>query len=107
MTTHASAYARGSRPNTRTSGCSSDWPTNSAPTARRTRCRASSAGLTSYRGFYAQVQYTILPDKLFGADILRGGKLSFQVECFDKGNYFRDHNDHTAIFGRVELAWEF
>ena len=42
MTTHASAYARGSRPNTRTSGCSSDWPTNSAPTARRTRCRAGS-----------------------------------------------------------------
>ena len=29
------------------------------------------------------------------------------VECFDKGNYFMDHNDHTAIFGRVELAWEF
>ena len=61
----------------------------------------------SYRGLYAQVQYTLHPDKLFGADILRGGKLSFQVECFDKGNYFRDHNDHTAIFGRVELAWEF
>ena len=61
----------------------------------------------SYRGFYAQVQYTIHPDKLFGADILKGGKQSFQIECFDKGNYFRDNNDHTALFGRIELAWEF
>ena len=61
----------------------------------------------SCRGLYAQVKYTIHPDKLFGADILRGGKLSFQVECFDKGNYFRDHNDHTAIFGRIELVWKF
>ena len=61
----------------------------------------------SYRGFYAQVQYTIHPDKLFGADILKGGKLSFLAECFDKGNYFRGNNDHTAIFGRIELVWEF
>ncbi|MCR5413551.1 MAG: hypothetical protein K6F50_02330 [Kiritimatiellae bacterium] len=61
----------------------------------------------SYRGLYAQLKYEISPAKLLGFDILKGGKISFQVECFDKGDWFNDGADHTAIFGRMELAWKF
>lgn len=61
----------------------------------------------SFRGTYAQVKYTVKPAKLFGADILRGGQISFQGEYFGKGDYFRDGSDNAAFFGRVELAWNF
>ena len=50
---------------------------------------------------------TVKPAKLFGADILKGGKISFQGEYFGKGDYFDDGSDHAALFGRVELAWNF
>ncbi len=61
----------------------------------------------SYRGFYAQLKYELSPAKLFGADILKGGSVAFQLECFDKGDYFKDGSDHAAIFGRMELKWKF
>ena len=61
----------------------------------------------TFRGTYAQVKYEIKPAKLFGADILKGGKIAFQGEYFGKGDYFRDGSDNAAFFGRVELAWNF
>ena len=61
----------------------------------------------SYRGLYVQVKYEIHPEKLFGIDLLKGGKISFQGEYFGKGDYFRDGCDHSAVFGRAELAWKF
>ena len=61
----------------------------------------------TFRGTYAQVKYTVSPAKLLGADILKGGKISFQGEYFGKGDYFKDGSDHAALFGRVELAWNF
>ena len=70
-----------------------------------TAVREDDAG--TFRGTYAQVKYTVSPAKLFGADILHGGKLAFQGEYFGKGDYFRDGSDHAALFARVELAWNF
>ena len=61
----------------------------------------------SFRGLYVQVKYEIHPEKLFGIDLLKGGKISFQGEYFGKGDYFRDGCDHSAVFGRAELAWKF
>ena len=61
----------------------------------------------SYRGLYVQVKYEIHPEKLFGIDLLKGGKISFHGEYFGKGDYFRDGCDHSAVFGRAELAWKF
>lgn len=60
-----------------------------------------------FRGAYAQVKYEVKLAKLLGADLLRGGKLAFQGEYFGKGDYFKDGADHPALFGRVELAWNF
>ena len=70
-----------------------------------TAVREDDAG--RFRGTYAQVKYTVKPDRLFGADILKGGKISFLGEYFGKGDYFDDGSDHAALFGRVELAWNF
>ncbi|MCR5752276.1 MAG: hypothetical protein K6G91_09950 [Kiritimatiellae bacterium] len=61
----------------------------------------------TYRGLYAQVKYEIHPDRLFGVDLLNGGKLAFQGEYFGKGDYFKGGSRHSALFGRVELAWKF
>lgn len=61
----------------------------------------------SYRGLYAQIKYEIHPDRLFGNDLLKGGRLSFLTEYFGKGDYFKDGCDHSAIFTRVELVWKF
>jgi len=61
----------------------------------------------TFRGGYGQIKYEIKPAKLFGADILKGGKLAFQGEYFSKGDYFDDDSRHGAFFGRAELAWNF
>lgn len=61
----------------------------------------------SFRGTYAQIKYEIKPAKLFGVDLLRGGKFAVQGEYFGKGNYFKDGQDNAAFFVRAELAWDF
>ena len=61
----------------------------------------------TYRGTFAQVKYEIKPGKLFGVDWLNGGKLAFTGEYFSKGEYFKEEAQHDALFGRVELAWNF
>ena len=61
----------------------------------------------SFRGTYAQIKYEIKPAKLFGVDLLRGGKIALQGEYFGKGDYFKDGSDNAAFFGRVEVAWNF
>lgn len=61
----------------------------------------------SFRGLYAQVRYTVSPAQLLGIDLLRGGTFSLLGECFGKGDYFKDGSDHTALFARAELAWDF
>ncbi len=70
-----------------------------------TAVREDDAG--RYRGTYAQIKYEIKPAKLFGADLLHGGKVSLQGEYFSKGNYFDEGNRNGAFFGRVEVAWNF
>lgn len=61
----------------------------------------------TYRGTYAQVKYTVSPAKAFGVDLLKGGKIAFQGEYFEKGDYFKDGSDHAALFARAELVWNF
>ena len=61
----------------------------------------------SFRGTYAQIKYEIKPAKLFGVDLLHGGKIALQGEYFGKGDYFKDGSDNAAFFGRVEVAWNF
>ncbi len=61
----------------------------------------------SYRGTFAQVKYEIKPGKLFGVDLLNGGKIALTGEYFSKGDYFKENQQHDAVFGRVELAWNF
>ncbi len=61
----------------------------------------------SFRGTYAQIKYEIKPAKLFGVDLLRGGKVALQGEYFGKGDYFKEGSDNAAFFGRVEVAWNF
>lgn len=61
----------------------------------------------SFCGTYAQIRYEIKPDKLFGIDLLRGGKIACQGEYFGKGDYFGNDSDNPALFGRVEVAWNF
>ena len=70
-----------------------------------TAVREDDAG--RYRGTYAQIKYEIKPAKLFGADLLHGGKVSLQGEYFSKGDYFDEGNRNGAFFGRVEVAWNF
>ncbi len=61
----------------------------------------------SYRGAYAQVKYTVKLGKLFGCELLDGGKFSLLGEYFGKGDYFKDGSDNDAFFLRAELAWNF
>ena len=61
----------------------------------------------SYRGAYAQVKYEVNPAKLFGVDLLKGGKIALQGEYFGKGDYFKDGSDHDALFARAEVSWSF
>jgi len=61
----------------------------------------------AYRGLYAQLKCELSPAGLFGAGILEGGKIAFQLECFDKGDYFKDGSDHAALFARMELSLKF
>ncbi len=58
-------------------------------------------------GAYAQVKYTVKLGRLFGCELLDGGKFSLLGEYFSKGDYFKDGRDNDAFFLRAELAWNF
>ena len=60
-----------------------------------------------FRGAYAQVKYEVNPAKLFGVDLLKGGKIALLGEYFGKGDYFKDGSDHDALFARAEVSWSF
>ena len=53
------------------------------------------------------MKYEVNPAKLFGVDLLKGGKIALQGEYFGKGDYFKDGSDHDALFARAEVSWSF
>lgn len=61
----------------------------------------------AYRGFYAQIKYEIKLDKLTGYGWLKNTAFAFQGEYFEKGNYFVENADNSALFARMQLSWKF
>ncbi|MGN0852112.1 MAG: hypothetical protein ACI4Q3_01900 [Kiritimatiellia bacterium] len=69
--------------------------------------RADGGDYGNYRGFYMQVKCEMKLDKLTGHGCFRVTKLTLHGEYFEKGNYFVENADSSALFGRCELSWKF
>ncbi|MBR4317337.1 MAG: hypothetical protein IKT85_01145, partial [Kiritimatiellae bacterium] len=61
----------------------------------------------SFRGVYAQAKYAIALGKYVDHAWAKGLGMAFTGEVLTKGNYFKDDQDDTALFGRVEMTYKF
>ena len=61
----------------------------------------------NFRGYFAQVKYSIAIGKMIDSPWLKGLGMAFQGEYMSKGNYFMDGEDDDAFFGRMELTYKF
>ena len=61
----------------------------------------------TFRGYYAQVKYSIAIGKMIDSPWLKGLGMAFQGEYMSKGDYFNDGEDDDALFGRMELTYKF
>ena len=75
-----------------------------APTAER---MSATEDYGTFRGYYAQVKYSLDIGKMVSYDCLKGVGMAFQGEYLSKGDYFADGEDGDAWFGRMELTYKF
>ena len=61
----------------------------------------------TFRGYYAQVKYTLDIGKMTEARWLDGVAMAFTGEYLSKGDYFKDGDQGDALFGRMELTYKF
>ena len=61
----------------------------------------------TFRGLYAQATYAITLGQYFDSTWAKGLAFAVTGEILTKGNYFKDDQDDTALFGRVEMTYKF
>ncbi len=61
----------------------------------------------SFRGVYAQAKYAFALGNLIDRAWAKGLGFAVTGEVLSKGNYFKEDQDDTALFGRVEMTYKF
>lgn len=61
----------------------------------------------SFRGLYAQAKYAVALGEYVDRAWAKGLGFAVTGEVLTKGNYFKDDQDATALFGRVEMTYKF
>lgn len=61
----------------------------------------------TFRGAYAQAKYTVALGQYIHHTWAKGLNFAVTGEVLTKGNYFKDDQDDTALFGRIEMTYKF